>query len=68
MRLGFARFSRAALTFAEILVVVATIALLAASAIPGLFRPRRRRQAAEIFPNLRPIRSFVGPIRGWNVK
>jgi hypothetical protein len=55
MRLRFERFSRAAFMFAEILVVVATIAFLVASAIPALFRPRKHRQTAEIVPNLRPI-------------
>jgi Tfp pilus assembly protein FimT len=68
MSLAFTRFSRAALTFAEILVVVATIALLVASALPTLLRPRKRRQPAEIFHNLRASGSYVGPIRGLIVK
>jgi Tfp pilus assembly protein FimT len=55
MSLRFERVSRAAFTFAEIVVVVATIAFLVASAIPALFRPRKHRQTAEIGSNLRPI-------------
>jgi Tfp pilus assembly protein FimT len=68
MSLAFTRVSRAALTFAEILVVVATIALLVASALPSLFRRPKRRHPAEIFHDLRANGSFVGPIRGLIVK
>ncbi|HST30102.1 MAG TPA: prepilin-type N-terminal cleavage/methylation domain-containing protein [Chthoniobacterales bacterium] len=50
---------RAAFTLVEIMIVVAIIALLAAIAVPGFLRARKRSQASRILNDLRMIDSAV---------
>jgi prepilin-type N-terminal cleavage/methylation domain-containing protein len=50
---------RAAFTLVEIMIVVAIIALLAAIAVPGFLRARKRSQAAKVLNDLRMIDSAV---------
>jgi prepilin-type N-terminal cleavage/methylation domain-containing protein len=50
---------RKAFTLVEIMIVVAIIALLAAIAVPGFLRSRKRSQAARILNDLRLIDSAV---------
>jgi prepilin-type N-terminal cleavage/methylation domain-containing protein len=50
---------QAAFTLVEIMIVVAVIALLAAIAVPGFLRARKRSQAARILNDLRFIDSAV---------
>lgn len=50
---------RAAFTLVEIMVVVATIAILAAIAVPSFLRARKRSQASAIKNDLRLIDSAV---------
>ncbi len=50
---------RAAFTLVEIMIVVAIIALLAAIAVPGFLRARKRSQASKIINDLRMIDSAV---------
>jgi prepilin-type N-terminal cleavage/methylation domain-containing protein len=50
---------RKAFTLVEIMIVVAIIALLAAIAVPGFVRARKRSQAAKILNDLRLIDSAV---------
>src|SRR5499427_9222385 len=49
--------SRKAFTLVEIMIVVAIIALLAAIAVPGFLRARKRSQASRILNDLRMIDS-----------
>jgi prepilin-type N-terminal cleavage/methylation domain-containing protein len=49
----------AAFTLVEIMIVVAIIALLAAIAVPGFLRARKRSQATRILNDLRMIDSAV---------
>ena len=49
----------AAFTLVEIMIVVAIIALLAAIAVPGFLRARKRSQASKILNDLRLIDSAV---------
>jgi prepilin-type N-terminal cleavage/methylation domain-containing protein len=51
--------SRAGFTLVEIMIVVAIIALLAAIAVPGFLRARKRAQASKILNDLRLIDSAV---------
>ena len=51
--------SYAAFTLVEIMIVVAIIALLAAIAVPGFLRARKRSQASRILNDLRMIDSAV---------
>ena len=51
--------SRSGFTLVEIMIVVAIIALLAAIAIPGFLRARKRSQASRILNDLRSISSAV---------
>ena len=51
--------SRNAFTLVEIMIVVAIIALLAAIAVPGFLRARKRAQAVKILNSLRMIDSAV---------
>src|SRR5437870_8016474 len=46
---------RAGFTLVEIMIVVAIIALLAAIAVPGFLRARKRSQASDILNDLRLI-------------
>src|SRR5467141_1497823 len=46
---------RAGFTLVEIMIVVAIIALLAAIAVPGFLRARKRAQASKILNDLRMI-------------
>jgi len=46
-------------TLVEIMIVVATIALLASIAVPGFLRARKRSQAGRIMTDLRLIDSAV---------
>jgi prepilin-type N-terminal cleavage/methylation domain-containing protein len=50
---------RAGFTLVEIMIVVAIIALLAAIAVPGFLRARKRSQASRILNDLRLIDSAV---------
>src|SRR5690349_12937799 len=50
---------RAGFTLVEIMIVVAIIALLAAIAVPGFLRARKRSQASRILNDLRMIDSAV---------
>jgi prepilin-type N-terminal cleavage/methylation domain-containing protein len=52
-------FSRRGFTLVEIMIVVAIIALLAAIAVPGFLRARKRSQASRILNDLRLIDSAV---------
>jgi prepilin-type N-terminal cleavage/methylation domain-containing protein len=56
---NFARKSHAGFTLVEIMIVVAIIALLAAIAVPGFLRARKRSQASKILNDLRMIDSAV---------
>src|ERR1700751_1158091 len=56
---GFAAKSRQGFTLVEIMIVVAIIALLAAIAVPGFLRARKRSQASRILNDLRMIDSAV---------
>jgi len=51
--------SRAGFTLVEIMIVVAIIALLAAIAVPGFLRARKRSQAARMLEDLRMIDAAV---------
>ena len=50
---------RGAFTLVEIMIVVAIIALLAAIAVPGFLRSRKRSQATRILNDLRMIDSAI---------
>ncbi len=50
---------QSAFTLVEIMIVVAIIALLAAIAVPGFLRARKRSQAAKILNDLRMIDSAI---------
>lgn len=50
---------RAGFTLVEIMIVVAIIALLAAIAVPGFLRARKRTQASKILNDLRMIDAAV---------
>ena len=50
---------RAGFTLVEIMIVVAIIALLAAIAVPGFLRARKRSQASKILNDLRMIDGAV---------
>src|SRR5438874_7976169 len=50
---------QAGFTLVEIMIVVAIIALLAAIAVPGFLRARKRSQASKILNDLRMIDSAV---------
>src|SRR5207253_3727338 len=51
--------TRRGFTLVEIMIVVAIIALLAAIAVPGFLRARKRSQASRILNDLRMIDSAV---------
>ncbi len=51
--------SRAGFTLVEIMIVVAIIALLAAIAVPGFLRARKRSQASKVINDLRMIDSAM---------
>ena len=51
--------SRGGFTLVEIMIVVAIIALLAAIAVPGFIRARKRSQAARILEDLRLIDAAI---------
>src|SRR5580700_7987841 len=50
---------RSGFTLVEIMIVVAIIALLAAIAVPGFLRARKRSQASRILNDLRMIDSAI---------
>ncbi len=50
---------RGGFTLVEIMIVVAIIALLAAIAVPGFLRARKRSQASRILNDLRLIDAAV---------
>jgi prepilin-type N-terminal cleavage/methylation domain-containing protein len=50
---------RGAFTLVEIMIVVAIIALLAAIAVPGFLRSRKRSQATKVLNDLRMIDSAI---------
>ena len=51
--------NRAGFTLVEIMIVVAIIALLAAIAVPGFLRARKRSQASKILNDLRMISGSI---------
>ncbi|HEY1770730.1 MAG TPA: prepilin-type N-terminal cleavage/methylation domain-containing protein [Chthoniobacterales bacterium] len=51
--------NRSAFTLVEIMIVVAIIALLAAIAVPGFLRARKRSQASRVINDLRLIDAAV---------
>ena len=51
--------NRGGFTLVEIMIVVAIIALLAAIAVPGFLRARKRSQASKVLNDLRLIDSAV---------
>jgi prepilin-type N-terminal cleavage/methylation domain-containing protein len=53
------RTKRAGFTLVEIMIVVAIIALLAAIAVPGFLRARKRSQASKIINDLRMISGAI---------
>ena len=53
------RSRRTGFTLVEIMIVVAIIALLAAIAVPGFLRARKRSQASRIINDLRLIDSAI---------
>ena len=53
------QIKRAGFTLVEIMIVVAIIALLAAIAVPGFLRARKRSQASKILNDLRLIDGAV---------
>src|SRR6476620_12128922 len=55
----FQRTRRAGFTLVEIMIVVAIITLLAALAIPGFLRARKRAQASRVKDDLRLIEAAV---------
>ena len=57
----FSKLARrhAGFTLVEIMIVVAIIALLAAIAVPGFLRARKRSQASKVLNDLRMIDSAV---------
>jgi prepilin-type N-terminal cleavage/methylation domain-containing protein len=59
MKLRTHRRSAAGFTLVEIMLVVATIALLASIAMPSIFRSRKRAQATYILEDLRMIDSAM---------
>jgi prepilin-type N-terminal cleavage/methylation domain-containing protein len=56
---GVSRSRATGFTLIEIMIVVAVIALLAAIAVPGFLRARKRSQAADVLNDLRMIDSAV---------
>src|SRR3954449_10107880 len=50
---------RGGFTLVEIMIVVAIIALLAAIAVPGFVRSRKRSQAAKVLNDLRMIDNAI---------
>ena len=58
MKMNFSS-RRTGFTLVEIMIVVAIIALLAAIAVPGFLRSRKRSQASRIINDLRLIDSAV---------
>jgi prepilin-type N-terminal cleavage/methylation domain-containing protein len=58
MKMNF-KSRHAGFTLVEIMIVVAIIALLAAIAVPGFLRARKRSQASRIINDLRLIDSAV---------
>jgi prepilin-type N-terminal cleavage/methylation domain-containing protein len=59
---------RRAFTLVEIMIVVATIALLAAIAVPGLLRARKRSQATHVLNDLRMIDAAIEQFAAENSK
>jgi len=59
MKTPFAAKSHKGFTLVEIMIVVAIIALLAAIAVPGFLRARKRSQASKILNDLRMIDGAV---------
>lgn len=51
--------SRGGFTLVEIMIVVAIIALLAAIAVPGFLRSRKRSQASKVLNDLRMIDAAI---------
>src|SRR4029077_13064393 len=58
-KMQFRLRDRAGFTLVEIMIVVGVIALLAALALPGILRARKRAQASRIKDDLRLIEAAV---------
>ena len=58
-KIQFRLTERAGFTLVEIMIVVGVIALLAALAMPGMLRARKRAQASRIKDDLRLIEAAV---------
>src|SRR5213082_3615396 len=58
-KMQFRLRDRAGFTLVEIMIVVAIITLLAALAIPGFLRSRKRAQASRVMDDLRLIEAAV---------
>src|SRR4026207_1951967 len=58
-KMQFRLRDRAGFTLVEIMIVVGVIALLAALALPGMLRARKRAQASRIKDDLRLIEAAV---------
>ncbi len=61
MSFGRTKFARAACTLVEIVIVIAIIAVLAASALPGFLRARKRSQTTHIPNDLRLTKATADP-------
>src|SRR6266567_5315909 len=59
LNMSAAKKSHRGFTLVEIMIVVAIIALLAAIAVPGFLRARKRSQASRILNDLRMIDAAV---------
>jgi prepilin-type N-terminal cleavage/methylation domain-containing protein len=55
MESGLGKLARAAFTLIEIVMAVAIIALLTASIVPGLLRPRRRTRPVHVLIFLKVV-------------
>src|SRR5207237_67140 len=58
-KMQFQLRDRAGFTLVEIMIVVGVIALLAALALPGMLRARKRAQASRVKDDLRLIEAAV---------
>ena len=59
MKLQHRQYSRRGFTLIEIMLVIATIALLATIAVPNYFRARKRSQAVRVLNDVRSLDSAI---------